>query len=83
MRSRDASAILRMLGLEDLIAANVEEYLALAIRLARDLNWRNNFRRWIAPSKPRLYRDSTCVSALEHSLQRAASGIDKQQNRIN
>jgi predicted O-linked N-acetylglucosamine transferase (SPINDLY family) len=75
MRGRHGSAILEMMGLGDMIAASLDDYLTMAVRLGRDSKWRDEFKRRIAVGKHRIYHDSTCISALEEFLQRAASGI--------
>jgi len=41
MRSRHGMAIPKMIGVTETTAATVEGYLATAVRLARDLPWRN------------------------------------------
>jgi protein O-GlcNAc transferase len=72
MRGRHGSAILGMLGVSDTTAASTDEYVSIAARLARDIPWRREIMSQIAVNKHRLYRDSTCISALAEFLDRAA-----------
>jgi predicted O-linked N-acetylglucosamine transferase (SPINDLY family) len=68
MRGRHSLAILRMMGVTATIAGSVDEYVAIATRLARDKPWRKEIISQIAANKHRLYRDSTCISALAEFL---------------
>jgi protein O-GlcNAc transferase len=65
MRGRHTMAILKQMGVEETIAGTVEDYVATAVRLARDLPWRLAVSGRISENKHRLYRDSACISALE------------------
>jgi predicted O-linked N-acetylglucosamine transferase (SPINDLY family) len=71
MRGRHSAAILRMMGVTDTIAASVEDYVDIAVRLAGDPQARQALRARIAESKHRLYRDRACVTALEDLLESA------------
>src|SRR6185437_8430797 len=57
MRGRHTLAILRQMEVEDTIAATPNEYVSLAVRLARDPAWRAAVSTKIAANKARLYRD--------------------------
>lgn len=74
MRGRHSAAILRMMGVTDTIAENVEDYVAIAARLANDPPQRQALRARIAENKHRLYRDRACVTALEELLENAVRG---------
>ena len=74
MRGRHTSAILRGMGVEDTIAATPDEYVALAVRLARDPAWRAAISAKIAANKTRIYRDRACIRALEEFLAGAVRG---------
>jgi predicted O-linked N-acetylglucosamine transferase (SPINDLY family) len=65
MRGRHAYAILKMMGIEETIAANVEEFIALAVRLANDKQWQEEISAKIYRNKHLIYRDSACIAALE------------------
>jgi protein O-GlcNAc transferase len=72
MRGRHSMAFLTMMGVSDTIAATLEDYVAIAVRLARDVPWRNAVKARISANKHRLYRDRTCIVELERFLDRAA-----------
>ncbi|CAK0756320.1 hypothetical protein CCP1ISM_6820001 [Azospirillaceae bacterium] len=69
MRSRHSAAILTRMGVLETIAATVEEYVAIASRLGLDPVWRAEIRRNISTNKFRIYKDSSCISALETFLE--------------
>ena len=68
MRGRHAYAILKMIGVEDTIATNTEEYISIAARLAQDKQWRDDISAVISRNKRKIYRDSACVAELEKFL---------------
>ena len=72
MRGRHTTAILEMMGVHETIAKTVDDYVSIAIRLARDLPWRMDVKAKVAASKHRIYRDAACVSALQDFLDRVA-----------
>jgi len=71
MRGRHTMAILERMGVEDTIARTLDEYVAAAVRLARDPPWRQAVKDKIARNKHRLYRDAECIAALEGFLEGA------------
>jgi protein O-GlcNAc transferase len=68
MRGRHSAAILRMMGITETIANNVDEFVTIAARLANHLDERNALSRKIASNKHLLYRDRECIEALEDFL---------------
>ena len=68
MRGRLASGILRRMGVIELIASTEEEYVNLAIKLARDSVFRQDIGQRIEISRPVLFDDVTTVRALEDFL---------------
>jgi predicted O-linked N-acetylglucosamine transferase (SPINDLY family) len=77
MRGRHATAILNMIDVPETITESPDAYVATAIRLAREAAWRTELKAKIARNKHRLYRDETCITALETFLEtqaRAPSG---------
>lgn len=72
MRGRQSQAMLRMLGAQELIAANVEEYLAIAQRLGRDAAERGGLAARIRANLGELFERDEPVRALEAFLERAA-----------
>jgi predicted O-linked N-acetylglucosamine transferase (SPINDLY family) len=75
MRGRHATAILTMMDVPDTITASIDGYVAAAVRIARDADWRSALRSKIARNKYRLYRDSACIAALEDFLAAQARGL--------
>jgi protein O-GlcNAc transferase len=75
MRGRHATAILKMMDVEETVTASTDEYVAMAVRIARDAAWRTALRTKIAQNKQRLYRDRMCIAALEDFLEAKARGI--------
>jgi protein O-GlcNAc transferase len=70
MRSRHCAAILRMLGVDETIAASFDDYVALAVRLARDPAWRAAIRSRMAARRARVYADPAPVRAFEDFIDR-------------
>ena len=71
MRQRHCSGILSMLGVTDTIASSPDEYVDIAVRLAKDVAWRGQISQKIAGQKHRLYNDKTCIRGLEDFLEKA------------
>jgi predicted O-linked N-acetylglucosamine transferase (SPINDLY family) len=71
MRGRHSAAILQMLGIHETVAGSIDDYIAIAARLAADGEERRALSRRIADNKHRLYRDRACIAALEDFLDRA------------
>ena len=69
MRGRHCAAILRMLGVTDTIAASADDYVAIAVRLARDPAWRAALRARMGENRMRLYADPAPVRALEDFIE--------------
>jgi predicted O-linked N-acetylglucosamine transferase (SPINDLY family) len=80
MRGRHTFAILKMLGLGELIASSGEEYIEIAARLGNDASWRSTISRKIAENNVKLYEDTSCVQALEdffmQAVTRKAAGVE-------
>jgi predicted O-linked N-acetylglucosamine transferase (SPINDLY family) len=72
MRGRHSAAILEMMGVTDLIADTLDQYVAIAARLATDRQARSAASRAIADNKHKVYRDRACVTALADYIERAA-----------
>jgi protein O-GlcNAc transferase len=72
MRGRHSAAILAMMGIAETVADSVDDYVAKAVRLASDADWRARMRRAIADNKHRVYRDRAPIEALEDFLDRVA-----------
>jgi predicted O-linked N-acetylglucosamine transferase (SPINDLY family) len=74
MRGRHSAAILEAMAATETVAQDVDGYVALAVRLARDSGWRAEVGRRIAERKARLYHEADSVRALEDVLERAVRG---------
>jgi predicted O-linked N-acetylglucosamine transferase (SPINDLY family) len=68
MRGRHAMAILRMLGVDETVATTKEEYVQIAVRLAREPEYRRRISQLYAQNKHKLYFDRAPVTALEELL---------------
>ena len=73
MRGRLASAIVKRMNLLELIAHTEAEYVDIAVRLARDHNYRRSIRKRIAESRDALFDDLVPVRALERFLHRVTA----------
>jgi protein O-GlcNAc transferase len=71
LRGRLASGILRRMGLTELIASTEEEYVNLAVKLAKNAEYRQVIRQRIEISRPVLFGDVAPVRALEDFLLKA------------
>ena len=72
MRGRHTMAILSMADVPQTIANTVDEYIEIAVRLAKDSFERAAISSAISRNKHRLYYDRACISALEEFLMRVA-----------
>jgi len=74
MRGRHTAAILRHIGATETVAASPEDYVNLAVRLARDPAWRREIEEQVRQHKHLAYNNDPPVRSLEQFLQRAAAG---------
>ena len=70
MRGRHSSAILTMMGMAETIASPIDEYIELAVHLGLDSEWRKQISEKIAANKHLVYRDKTCITALEYFFEK-------------
>ncbi len=75
MRGRHSAAILEMMGIPETIAGGVDDFVAIAVRLANNPDERQALSRRIAGNKHRLYRDRACITALEDFLERSVRQV--------
>jgi tetratricopeptide (TPR) repeat protein len=71
MRGRQSQAMLKMLGLEDLIASDVESYVEKAVALGRDRDHRMSFSERIAANRHALYERDEPIREIESFFERA------------
>jgi protein O-GlcNAc transferase len=70
MRGRHADSFLKMIGVTETIAENVENYIEIAVRLGSDTAWRQEIKAKMQQRKSLLFDDRTCVTALEQFFDR-------------
>ena len=70
MRGRLASGALRLIGLDELVATNDADFVAIAARLAQDAAYRAAIRARVVAETPRLYDDKEAVTALQEDIRR-------------
>jgi hypothetical protein len=73
MRARHAAAILRLGGLDDLVAADADGFVAIAARLAHDDAWREAVGRSVLEAQARIYDDGAPLRSLAGFLEETAS----------
>ena len=73
MRGRLASAILKSMNHDDLVARDERAYVDLAVRLASDKRINNEIRARLHADKQRLFRDNSAIQGLAAFLTRAVS----------
>ena len=71
MRGRHTHAILKMMDLCDTEAGNIDEYVAIAARLAKEPDWRKEISEKITRNRHMVYRDMECIRGLEEFIRRA------------
>ena len=75
MRGRLASGILKRIGLAELVASSEGAYIALAVRLAKDSDYRRHMRERMQESRNALFNDLAPIRALEDFLAKAVNAI--------
>ena len=73
MRGRHTVAILGMMGIEETIAESLEEYVRIAVRLAKDSAWRKHISEATRLNVNRVCRDMDCIRGLEIFLEKAVA----------
>ena len=74
MRGRHSTGILKMMGVTETITETIDDYVSVAVRLARNVPWRMAVKRRILGNKHKVYRDRACIVALEEFLNRVTRG---------
>jgi predicted O-linked N-acetylglucosamine transferase (SPINDLY family) len=69
MRGRQSAAMLRIVGVEELIAPDVGEYVEIALRVARDPAYREALSARIREALPRLVDRSEPIEALGQAFE--------------
>ena len=68
--------MLRLIGLDELVAQDADDYVAIAARLAADDVARAALRQRIAQAAGRLFDDRAPVERLQQALEALARGTD-------
>ncbi len=71
MRGRHSYAMLKMIGMEELIVNSLDEYIQLAARLGQDRELRTSIGEKLGQQKSRLFKDMQCVEELDKLLKAA------------
>lgn len=72
MRGRQSAAMLTLAGLDDLVAADADDYVRIAVRIATDASWRDALRARIREGRARVFNDPAPVEALASALESLA-----------
>jgi protein O-GlcNAc transferase len=73
MRGRQSAGMLKLIGVEELIATDADDYVRIATRLCADLAWRNALSARIRENSSRLFDDPAPIAALEAYYRDAAA----------
>jgi predicted O-linked N-acetylglucosamine transferase (SPINDLY family) len=73
MRGRQSAAMLRAMGLDELVAPDAAAYVETAVRLGRDAEGRKTLSQRIAENRGALFERDEPVRAFEDFLARAAA----------
>jgi protein O-GlcNAc transferase len=73
MRGRQSLAMLKALGCSELVAEDRESYVATALRLGRDKEWRDTISRRIVERRHELFNQTAPVRALEDFFSRVTA----------
>ena len=75
LRGRLASGPLRRMGLHELVSESEEEYIALAVRLVQDREYRDQIRRRIEAKRHILFEDIAPIRAMEDFMTAAVARL--------
>ena len=70
MRGRHTYSVLKILDIEDTIANSKEKYVEIAVKLAKDNNFRNSITKKIAKNKNKLFNDDKPIRFLEEVIRK-------------
>lgn len=73
MRGRHTSAMLQLLGVTETIAAGLDAYVEIAVRLGNDAHWRSELSERIAAEQNQIFDDRDCVAALDAFFREAVA----------
>ncbi len=70
MRERQCAAMLDIIGLQELVADNAEEYVQKAAKLALDTEYRTAISHKISAHRDKLYENKSVITSLEKAFKR-------------
>jgi protein O-GlcNAc transferase len=73
MRGRQSAGMLKLIGVQELIATDVDDYLRIATRLCNDREWRDALSARIRDNSGRLFDDPAPIATLEAYYREAAA----------
>jgi CRISPR-associated protein Csy1 len=74
MRGRQSAGMLRLMGLDELVARDADDYVRIAARLVHDFAWRSGLSARILAARERIFNDAAPIAALGEALSRLAVG---------
>ena len=77
MRGRHTYSILRKLNIEETIASSKEKYVEIAVRLAKDKDFRNSIINKIVKNKKKLFNDDKPIRFLEEVIKKKLLQLTK------
>lgn len=82
MRGRHSYAMLKMIGVDELIANNLDEFVALASRIGSDKEYRCALVEKIKANKHKLLNDIESVRHLDSFIKEAVSNLQRTPERV-
>lgn len=77
MRSRHTMAMLKLMEIDDLIAADEADYVRIAVRMGDNVELRTALRQRVLERRDCLYKDFGAVRAFEEAIRREVSAISR------
>jgi len=77
MRGRQSMAMLRLCGLDELVAADIDDYVRIALRLGRDREWRTALRERLAQAVNAVFGRDDPVKSLEAFFVKVTQGVGR------
>jgi len=77
MRGRHTYSILKKLNIEETIASSKEKYVEIAVRLAKDKDFRNSIINKIVKNKKKLFNDDKPIRFLEEVIKKKLLQLTK------
>jgi len=75
MRGRHSYAMLKQMGMDELVATSTQDFIDKLSQLGADSEWRHTVVEKISQNKHRLYRDSTVIEAFDAFLKNEFSKL--------